>query len=143
MGLVLFDKKVQIECSRKTGRVRRIYSQDRLVATLRPKDGYLALALHAANVILSNVKHPPNLVTVESEVSDAIKAGGDVFAKHVVLANEDLRPGDEVIVTNEKGLLLGVGAAVLSGREMCAFKRGVAVKLRKGVNEAENDGSEA
>jgi predicted RNA-binding protein (TIGR00451 family) len=114
-----------------------------LVATLRPKDGYLALTPHAANIILSNVKHPPNLVAVESEVSDAIKAGGDVFAKHVVLANEDLRPGDEVIVTNEKGLLLGVGAAVLSGREMCAYKRGVAVKLRKGVNEAENDDSEA
>jgi archaeosine-15-forming tRNA-guanine transglycosylase len=33
--------------------------------------------------------------------------------------------------------LLGVGASLLSGREMCAFKRGVAIKLRKGVGESD------
>ena len=137
MGSVLFNRKMKIECSRKTGRIRHIYYQDRLIATLRPKDGYLALTLHAANIILSKVKHPPNLVVVQTEVSDAIRAGGDVFAKHIVNTNQDLRPGEEVIVVNEEGLLLGVGAAVLCGREMCAFKRGVAVKLRKGVKEAD------
>ena len=135
MGSVLFNRKVRIECSRRTGRVRHVYFHDRLIATLRPKDGYLALTHHAAGIILTKVKHPPNLVVVQTEVSDAIKAGGDVFAKHIVHAAQDLRPEEEVIVTNEEGLLLGVGASVLSGREMCAFKRGVAVKLRKGVGE--------
>jgi len=137
IGSVLFNRKVRIECSRKTGRVRHIYGHDRLIATLRPKDGYLALTPHAANIILSKVEHPPNLVVVQTEVSEAIKAGGDVFAKHIVRANGDLSAGEEVIVTDEDGLLLGVGAATLSGREMCAFKRGVAVKLRRGLDEIE------
>jgi len=143
MGSVLFNRKMRIECSRKTGRVRHIYDHDRLIATLRPKDGYLALTPHAANIILSKVGHPPHLVVVQTEVSDAIKAGGDVFAKHIVSADRDLRAGEEVIVTDEEGLLLGVGAATLSGREMCAFKRGVAVKLRRGLDEIELAASEA
>jgi len=136
MGSVLFNGKVKIECSRRTGRIRHIYYQDRLIATLRPKDGYLALTPHAASIILSKVKHPANLVVVQTEVSDAVKAGGDIFAKHILRANPTLRPGEEAIVTDEEGSLLGVGAAVLSGLEMCAFKRGVAVKLRKSVKEA-------
>jgi len=135
LGSILFGRRVLIECSRKTGRIRHIYSQNRLIATLRPKDGYLALTPHGASIILSKVNNPSNLVVVQTDVSDAIKAGGDVFAKHVARANHDLRPGEETIVTDEQGLLLGVGAAVLSGREMCAFKRGVAVNLRKGVSE--------
>ena len=46
-----------------------------------------------------------------------------------------VKAGEEVIVTDEEGLLLGVGFAVLSGREMPAFKRGVAVKLRTGSDQ--------
>ncbi len=143
IGSILFNKKVQIECSRKTGRVRHIFRQSGLIATLRPKDGYLALTPNAATLIISKVKNPPNLVVVQTDVSDAIKAGGDVFARHVVRADQNLKPGEEVIVIDEDDSLLGVGAAVLSGREMCAFKRGVAVKLRKGLNEAEHADREA
>jgi len=142
MGSVLFNKSVLIECSRKTGRIRRIYHRNVLVATLRPKDGYLALTPNGASIILSKSRDSLNLVVVQSDVSNAIETGGDIFAKHVVRANPELRPGDEVMVTDEEGLLLGVGAAVLSGRDMCAFKRGVAVKLRKGVKEDEDDDSE-
>ncbi len=135
LGSILFSGKLLLECSRKTGRIRHIYSRNRLIATLRPKDGYLALTLHGASIILSRVNIPSSLVVVQTDVSDAIKAGGDVFSKHVARANHDLRPGEEVIVTDEDGSLLGVGSAVLSGRDMAAFRRGVAVKLRKGVSE--------
>jgi len=142
VGPVLFNRNVLIECSRKTGRIRRIYHRNLLIATLRPKDGYLALTPHGASIILSKFRNSLNLVVVQRDVSNAIETGGDIFAKHVVRAPPDLRPGDEAIVTNEEGVLLGVGAAVLSGREMCAFKRGVAVKLRKGVKEDEDANSE-
>jgi predicted RNA-binding protein (TIGR00451 family) len=66
-------------------------------------------------------------------VADFIRAGGDVFAKHVVRADEQLRPGEEAIVIDEDDALLAVGSAVLNGREMSYFKRGVAVKVRDGV----------
>lgn len=135
LGSILFGNRVLIECSRKTGRIRHIYRQNRLIATLRPKDGYLALTPQGASIILSKANNPSNLVVVQTDVSDAIKAGGDVFAKHVACANHDLRAGEETIVTDEEGSLLGVGSAVLSGRDMAAFRRGVAVKLRRGVCE--------
>jgi len=135
VGQVLFSKSVLIECSRKTGRIRHVYSHGQLVATLRPRDGYLALTTYGASMILSKIDKAPNLVSVDNDVSEAIRAGGDVFAKHVKRADPQLRPADEVIVTDEDGNLLGVGRSVLSGREMEDFKRGVAVKLRRGVEE--------
>jgi predicted RNA-binding protein (TIGR00451 family) len=141
VGGVLFNKKVMIECSRKTGRIRHIYLRGELIATLRPKDGFLALTPAGASVILEEVKQAPNLVVVDSTVSDAIRVGGDVFAKHVVRAEPGLRPGEEAIVIDEQGNLLGVGSAVLSGHEMTSFKRGVAVNLRRGVGEAGSDGT--
>ena len=140
VGAVLFKRNVLIECSRKTGRIRHIYFKGKLIATLRPKDGYLALTPAGASVILDGVKQAPNLVVVDSTVGEAIRGGGDVFAKHVVRADRSLRPGEEAIVIDEQGGLLGVGSAVLSGREMTSFKRGVAVNLRRGIDEAGSEG---
>jgi predicted RNA-binding protein (TIGR00451 family) len=113
-----------------------------LVATLRPKDGFLALTPHGACIILSKIRPAPNIVVVDACVADAIRDGGDVFAKHVVHADPDLRPGEEVIVTDSSDSLLGVGSAVLAGHEMTAFRRGVAVNLRKGTNEVSDTRSE-
>ncbi len=129
----LFSKGMRIACSRRTGRIRHIYKGGKLIATLRPKDGYLALTTLGARLILAKTKKPPNLVVARDDVAEFIKAGGDVFAKHVMHADESLRPAEEVIVTDEQGRLLGVGKAVLSGRDMSFFKRGVAVRVRKGT----------
>lgn len=136
VGSVLFDRQVRIECSRRTGRIRHIYRRGQLIATLRPRDGYLALTIHGAAFLLSKIKKPTNIVVVQNDVSEAVREGGDAFAKHVVRADVKLRPAEEVIVTDEDGVLLGVGRAALSGVEMPYFKRGVAVKLRKGVLES-------
>ena len=133
VGAILFNRRIMIECSRKTGRIRHIYVQRKLAATLKPKDGFLALTPYGAGIILSKMRRDaPNLVVVDPTVADAIREGGDVFAKHVLNADPELRPGEEVIVTDPAGGLLGVGSAVLAGHEMTAFKRGVAVGLRRG-----------
>jgi len=56
-----------------------------------------------------------------------------VFAVHVVSVDDDVRARDEVVVVDGAERILAVGRAVLSGGEMRAFKRGVAVKVRRGV----------
>lgn len=53
---------------------------------------------------------------------------GSLLAPGVVEADEQIRPGDEVIVLGEKAF--GVGRARMSGWEMVASTRGVAVDLR-------------
>jgi 7-cyano-7-deazaguanine tRNA-ribosyltransferase len=135
-GAALFAGGIRVACSKRTGRIRHIFREGKLIATLRPKDGYLALTIEGGLLILSGMKQPPNLVAVQDDVADFIKAGGDVFAKHVVRADENLRPAEEVIVTNQEGILLGTGKAVLSGNDMKFFKRGVAVRVRRGTNRA-------
>jgi 7-cyano-7-deazaguanine tRNA-ribosyltransferase len=134
-GVALFDKGIRVACSKRTGRIRHIYRNGKLIATLRPKDGCLALTTEGAFLILSRMKQPPNVVVVLDDVADFIKAGGDVFAKHVVRADESIRPAEEAVVTNQEGILLAAGKAVLSGHDMAFFKRGVAVRVRKGTNK--------
>jgi predicted RNA-binding protein (TIGR00451 family) len=136
VGSVIFAKEIGIACSRRTGRIRYVYKNRKLVATLRPKDGYLALTTKGASLILSEIEDPPNLVVIQNDVEDFIKAGGDVFAKHIVRADENLRPAEEALVVDESGKLLAVGKAVMSGREMMCFKRGVAVRVRRGTDDA-------
>ncbi len=132
-GNILFSGKFQIACSRKTGRIRHVFRGRSLLATLRPTDGYLALTPAGARVLLSKMKNPPNVIVVQNDVSDFIKKGGDVFAKHIVTAPGTIRPAEEVIITDQNGELVGVGTSRLSGNDMKYFKRGVAVRVRKGV----------
>ncbi|MCX8206439.1 MAG: archaeosine synthase subunit alpha [Methanothrix sp.] len=56
---------------------------------------------------------------------------GSVLAPGVVDADEQIRPGDEVIVVGDG--FLGTGRARMSGWEMVASRRGVAVELREGA----------
>ncbi len=53
---------------------------------------------------------------------------GSLLAPGVVEADEQIRPGDEVIIAGEKAF--GVGRAKMSGWEMVRSRRGVAVEIR-------------
>ena len=135
VGTRLFPKNVDIVRSKRTGRIRYVYLDGKRLATLRPTDGLLSLSIAGAKRIAENAVSARCLVTIQGDVSEFIAEGGDVFAKHVVKADSDIRPKDEVIVVNQNGEILAVGRAVLSGEEMEVFKRGVAVKVRRGCME--------
>jgi predicted RNA-binding protein (TIGR00451 family) len=132
VGRLLFPENVKIVFSRKTGRIRYVYLEDKRVVTMRPTDGFLSLSINGAKRIANCGQHARCFVTVQSDVAQFIADGGDVFATHVVTADDEIRAKDEVIVLDEESKVLAVGRAVLSGEEMKAFKRGVAVKVRRG-----------
>jgi predicted RNA-binding protein (TIGR00451 family) len=69
------------------------------------------------------------------EAEPFVAKGRSAFAKHVIDADEEIRPNDEVVVINGKSEVLAVGRALLSGKEMKEFHRGVAVRVRRGVVE--------
>lgn len=127
----LDGREVRVECSKKTGRVKHIYVDGKLFATLRP-DGGLALTIHGAQLLLNSKAFRENCVTVSEEAEEAARAGRSIFAKHVIKAGRRIRPGSEVAVLNKRGELLAVGKAVLSARMMKVFECGVAVKVRAG-----------
>jgi len=135
VGEVLFPGSVTIGFSKKTGRIRHVFLDGNLLATLRPTDGMFSLTIHGAKRIVANFKPLRHWVRVNEDVASFIAEGKSVFAKHVTDADVEIRPMEEVIVLGEKDDVLAVGRAVLTGREIKAFKRGVAVKVRKGVKE--------
>jgi predicted RNA-binding protein (TIGR00451 family) len=135
VGEKLFPETVEITYSKRTGRIRYVYLKGKRLATLRPTDGLFSLSIEGAKRIVKNAASARCIVTVKDDVSKFVAEGGDVFAAHVIKADGEIRPKDEVIVVNEKGEVLAVGKAVLSGEEMTAFKSGVAVKVRRGCME--------
>lgn len=133
VGAEFFPEEVEIVRSKRTGRIRYVYLGGKRLATMRPTDGLFSLSILGAKRIVKNASSARCLVSVQNDVSKFIAEGGDVFAKHVMKADSDIRPKDEVVVVNESGGVLAVGHAVLSGEEMEAFMRGVAVKVRHGL----------
>jgi uncharacterized protein with predicted RNA binding PUA domain len=132
VGVKLFPENVEILHSRATGRIRYVNLDGERLATLRPTDGLLSLSITAAQRIIENAGSVRCFVTVQNDVSQFVADGGDVFAAHVIKADDAVHAKDEVIVVDEAGKVLAVGRAVLSSSEMKAFKTGVAVKVRHG-----------
>lgn len=126
-GEVLFED-VRAEIAR-TGRIRRIYSGDVLLATLRAQDGFLILTPQGAKKLL-RLPYSRNRVVVNEDAEEFVREGKSVFAKFVLDCDPEIRPYQEVVVVNEKDEFLATGTAVLNAQEMQAFKKGIAVRVR-------------
>ncbi len=137
-GEALFPQNVEVEVSKKTGRIRYIYLDGIRLATLRATDGYFTLSLEGAKRLIEGMENPRLWVVVKDEATPFIARGKSVFAKYVEDADEEIRPKDEVVVLDGKGEVIAVGKAKLSGRGMKAFRRGVAVQVRRGIAEGES-----
>ena len=135
LGKELFPSDVKIVHSKRTGRIRHVFLGHDRLATLRPTDGLFALTITGAKRLMKSAKPPRLWVRVQEQAEPFVVKGKSVFAKHVVEADEEIRPQEEVIVVNEKNEVVAVGRAILPGREMKAFKRGVAVRVRRGTAE--------
>jgi len=132
VGERLFPDGVDIVFSRRTGKIRHIYLHGQLLATLKPTDGLFSLTTSGAKRLLETVQPKRIWVQVQDEAVPFVEKGHDVFAKHVAGADEEIRPGEEVIVLDRGNRVIAVGRATLSGEEMKEFNRGVAVRVRKG-----------
>jgi len=131
-GEKLFPDEVKVEFSKRTKKIRHVYLDDELLATLRPTVGLFSLTIDGAKRLFSPQTSVSLWVQVQDGVATFVEKGGDVFAKHVVDADMEIRPMEEVMVLNRERRVIAVGKAVLSGAEMKSFSKGVAVKVRRG-----------
>ena len=97
------------------------YEGDEQVAALVPQYGSLAFTLAGADRALARGVAP------RVEIDDFVPRGS-VLAPGVVDAADDVRVGDEVVIEGPRAL--AVGRAAMSGPEMRASTRGVAVDVR-------------
>jgi len=135
VGAKLFPDTVKIEYSKNTGKIRHIHFEEEMLATLQPTTGLFVLTIAGARRMVREVNPLMGWVRIQSDVESFISKGRSTFAKHVTEADEKIKPNEEVIVVNSKNEVLAVGRALLSGTEMKAFSRGIAVRVRRGVTE--------
>jgi len=135
VGAKLFPDTVRIVYSKNTGKIRHIHLNEEMLATLRPTTGLFALTLAGAKRLVREVNPLCYWVKIQDDVESFIAKGRSAFAKHVTDADPEIRPHDEVLVINSRNEVLAVGRALLSGTEMKAFSRGIAVRVRRGVTE--------
>jgi predicted RNA-binding protein (TIGR00451 family) len=135
VGSILFPSEAKIAYSKRTGRMRHIYLGEELLATLRPTTGLFVLTIAGAKRMVNEVKPLRLWVKIQEDIKPFIAKGRTLFAKHVIDNDPEIRPQEEVIVINGENKVLAVGRALLSGKEMKAFSRGVAVRVRRGMAE--------
>jgi 7-cyano-7-deazaguanine tRNA-ribosyltransferase len=131
----LFKGKIKFIKSKKTGKIRNIYRNEKHILSMRASDGMFTLKINGGYLLHRYFKYPKLRVVVKEDAVSFIKDGKSVFAKFVKYSDESLRPLDECLVVNEKDYLLAVGRCLLNHEEMRSFNFGMAVKTRETINE--------
>ncbi|MFA5771440.1 MAG: tRNA guanosine(15) transglycosylase TgtA [Thermoplasmata archaeon] len=132
----LFNGEIKLIKSKTTGKIRNVFCNNEHILSMRAEDGLFTLKIPGAVRLHKNLKYPSMRVAIHDEdVMKFIQEGKNVFAKFVVDCDNEIRPGDEVLIVDKKDKLIGVGRALMNREEMLSFKRGVAVKTREGVKK--------
>ncbi len=129
----LFNGDIKIVKSKKTGKIRNIYCNDKHILSMRAGDGMFTLKLDGALKLHEYFKYPYLRVIIQKDAVPFIIDGKSVFAKFVVDCDDNLRPYDECIIVDEKDTLLGIGRCLLNKIEMLSFDSGMAVKVREHI----------
>ncbi len=131
-GQALFKGDVEIVKSKKTGKIRHIYSGENLIATLRASDGVFVLGRKGARRLHQHLPYPQNRVVVNEDAEPFAVEGKSIFAKFIIDCDINIRANEEVLIVNDKDDLLAFGKSILCGPEIINFNIGQAVKTRKG-----------
>ena len=131
-------KNIKITYSKKNGRIRSVFDNNKLLCTLRI-DGGLALTPLFAQKLLKSKKFKENCVEVDRDSKPFIEEGRSVFCKHVVWCGKNIRISADVPVLFENRVI-AVGRAVLSSEMIKSQNRGVAVKIRDSL-KSQNEGN--
>ncbi len=130
-GNTLFNGKIKIVKSKKTGKIRNVYCNSKHILSIRANDGMFTLKIDGAKILHKCFKQPHLRVTIKEDAVNFVKEGKSVFAKFVKECDPGLRPKDECLIVDEKDNLLAVGRCIMNSEEMLAFNYGMAVKTRE------------
>jgi len=115
--------------SKKSGRLKHVFHDGKLFATIRP-NGAISPTMLGATLLMSSKAYARNSVVVKPEAVEFVSRGKSVFCKFVKEVGREVLPGGEVAVLDPDGRVIAVGRAVLHGDYIRQFTHGVAVKVR-------------
>jgi predicted RNA-binding protein (TIGR00451 family) len=140
VGEKFFPDEVEIELG-STKKIRRIYLDNKLLASLRPRDGFFTLSYFGAKRLHQILEGYNYRVKIYKKFVPLVALGYNVMANYIFYADENILPKEEVIIIDELGRVIGVGEALLNGEEMSEFNYGIAIKVRKTIkNEMKEKG---
>lgn len=130
-------KNIEMTFSRKTGRIRTVTHEGKLLCTLRI-DGGLAISPYFAQLLLKSKKFKENCLIVNQEAAPFVKEGKSVFCKHVVWCGKNTRiASDTPILYDDK--VIAVGKAILSSEMISDFNRGMAIRVRDSLKSPKGE----
>jgi 7-cyano-7-deazaguanine tRNA-ribosyltransferase len=135
-GNALLGGNVELRKSRKRGKVRNVLVDGEHILSMRAGDGLFTLKPDGARRLMSAFGSPKLRVIVNPDSAEFNARGKSVFCGFVLDADPGIVPGDEVVVVNEKDELIAVGRSAMTRGEILAFKKGVAVRVREGVESS-------
>ncbi len=127
-------EKLEFTYSKKTGRIRTVTLDGKLIATMR-SDGSIAPTIYGATLLIQQPEFHENCVVAQEGPDQFVAEGRSLFAKHVVKCGDRIKPEADVAVLNVKGEVIAVGKAILSAKMMRSFKAGAAVKVREAIGK--------
>jgi uncharacterized protein with predicted RNA binding PUA domain len=130
----LFDATDLEVTHTNSGRPRQVRAPAGRLVTYAT-DGRFTLGIEGGRRLRGTLDAPAYRVVVGDESEPFVRDGRNAFAKFVSDADAAIRPGDEVLVVHERGDLLAVGRAELSGEGMLDFETGMAVHVRDATGE--------
>ena len=130
-------KNIEITFSRKTGRIRTVSHEGKLLCTLRI-DGGLAISLYFAQMLLKSKTFKENCLEINEDAAPFVEVGRSVFCKHVTWCGKRVRiSADTPILFQDR--IIAVGKAILSYEMISDFDRGVAVKIRDSLKSRKEE----
>ncbi len=137
----------------REGRVKNINDEQQVhLFSPRLRDGGFSLATGGARAMLSRRTEPlptglprtewwghvgkgPAIVVVDDDAEPFVRKGRNVFHGFVLACDSWLAPGEQCLITNKDGQLLGHGVAQCTSTEIGTMAKGIAVKTRGGVED--------
>lgn len=126
---ILEKFNLKIKHSKESGRMRYLYNNNELIATIRAHDSFILPHNSLISELHKFFKFPKLRVVIDDVAVPFVKEGRNVFAKFVIMVDKNLRAGDVCLVVDKNDNLICRGILFLSPKECLDFDRGVAVKI--------------
>lgn len=140
----ILPKDLELEYSRKTGKIKSFSLDGKLIGTFRT-DGGIALTINGANLFLKQKGYLSNCVIPIEDAIPFVSEGRSLFVKHVLRCGENVRSGSDVAVIDKNESVLAVGRSLLpfsyysqsiddiANHQRSSMIRGIGVKIREGI----------
>jgi uncharacterized protein with predicted RNA binding PUA domain len=141
----ILSENLDIEYSKKTGKIKSFSIDGNLVGTFRT-DGGIALTIYGANLFLEHKRFLEHCLVPIEDAIPFVSEGRSLFVKHVLHCGLSVKCGSEVAIIDKNQSILAVGRSLFSSgyyaqmanehalkSHGASHLRGIGVKIREGI----------